>query len=71
MRKFGTSELVHWRDSLWESRATGSSIWLYAESILPDNIIKSILDIIFSLTSEEDVASIVEDTMLEASLLRR
>jgi len=67
MREFGTSKLVHWRDSLWESRATGSSIWLYAESILPDNIIKSILDVIFSLTSEEDVASIVEDTMLEAS----
>ena len=67
MREFGTSELVHWRDNLWESRDTRSSVWLYAESFLPDSIIKSILNDIFSLTSEEDIARIVEDTMLEAS----
>ena len=67
MQEFGTSKLVHWRDNLWESRDTGSSVWLYAESFLPDSIIKSILNDIFSLTSEEDIARIVEDTMLEAS----
>ena len=64
MREYGIMELMKWWAEVWEAADDQMEGCLSPKAYLPDTVIKSILDVIFSLTTVADIAHMTADTSL-------
>ena len=65
MRDYGITELTKWRDEVWEAVDDQMEGCLSPKAYLPNIVIKSILDVIFSLTTVADIAHMTANTSLQ------
>ena len=64
MRDYGINTLTKWRKDIWKAADDETQGCLTPKAFLPDSVVKSILDVIFSLETVADIAHLTKDTQL-------